>query len=62
MEDIEIGCEVFASTPLAIGIENLHGEKTWIPRSQISDYTGEDLEEATSIFIPEWLATEKELI
>ncbi len=36
--------------------------EVWVPKSQISDY-GEDRQgNTTSIFIPEWLAEEKDLI
>ena len=62
MSDIEIAVEVEANTDKAIMVENLKGEKVWIPKSQISDYSGENLDEAESIFIREWLAGEKDLI
>lgn len=61
-DDIEIGVEVHRHTSNAIQVEDMHGIFVWIPRSQISDYSGESVEEAESIFIPEWLAIDKGLI
>lgn len=63
--DIEIDCEVRAVTRDAIQIHD--GKRTaWIPKSQISDWTGGPDDApgpgTTSIFIPEWLATDKGLI
>ncbi len=64
MSDIEIACEVRARTTKALLIFDGKTE-VWIPLSQISDYTEErDFVgvKITSIFITEWLATEKGLI
>lgn len=61
MSDIEIDVEIIATTPNAIYVENLKGDGSWIPRSQISDYSGSE-EKPDSIFIGEWLATQKDLI
>lgn len=60
MPDIEIAVEVRVRTPKAFLIYD--GKKEcWIPRSQISDYSGEE-DSPETIFIPEWLAMKKELI
>jgi len=60
-EDIEIAVEVKARTDLAILVSDGKTEE-WIPKSQISDYTGEDVDQATTIFIPEYLALKKGFI
>lgn len=60
MSDIEIEIEVTARADNALRVFNGKVE-TWIPRSQISDYTG-DADSPETIFIPEWLAFKKELI
>lgn len=58
--DIEIAVEVRHETDKAIQI--FDGKNVvWIPRSMISDYS-ETGGKITSIFISEWLATEKGLI
>lgn len=57
--DIEIACEIRAESAKAYLVYDGKTE-VWIPKSQVSD----DCEEngkITSIFIPEWLATEKGL-
>ncbi len=60
MSDIEIQVETKARTPKAILVTD--GKTTcWIPRSQISDYSGDE-DNPESIFISEWLAGEKGLI
>lgn len=59
-KEIEIACTVKHETDKAMLIND--GDKdVWIPKSKITDYseTGNVIE---SIFIPEWLALEKELI
>jgi len=57
---IEIDVEVVAETPKAMLITD--GKKeVWIPRSQIKDYS-EESGKVTSIFLTEWMATEKGLI
>lgn len=64
-EPVEIKCEVRVVTAAAIRI---HDGKidAWIPKSQVTDWSdGPDDAPGfgtTSIFIPEWLATEKGLV
>ncbi len=59
-KEVEIDCEVVGETDKAYKIND--GKVTcWIAKSQISDYT-ERNGNIVSIFIPEWLATEKELV
>ena len=62
-KDVEIECTVKAVTDRAILIHDGKHE-AWIPKSQISDYSGsDDLDTAVeSIFIPEWLAIERGLV
>lgn len=63
-KEIEIECTVRAQTAAAILIFDGKTE-CWIPKSQITDFTGEGDEPnltTTSIFISEWLATEKGLV
>lgn len=57
---VEIAVEVRLRTPKAFKIFDGKTE-CWIPRSQISDYSGDE-ESPETIFIPEWLATKKGLI
>ncbi len=59
---VEIDCVVRRSTDKAILINIGTPDDVWVPKSQVSDYCGESLETAESIFIPEWLATEKGLV
>lgn len=63
---IEIEVEVKRSTTLALLVET---DKTltdvWVPKSVIDDYTSTSGEldiTVTSIFVPEWMATEKGLV
>lgn len=61
---VEIEVQVRAQTAAAILINDGKTE-CWIPKSQISDFTGDGDEPeltTTSIFISEWLATEKGLV
>lgn len=60
MKDIEIAVEVRAETPKALLVFDGKTE-VWIPKSQIHDQ-GEDKGQITSIFITEWLATQKGLL
>ena len=60
MSDIEIAVEIRARTDKALLVYNGDVE-AWVPRSQISDYTG-DSESPETIFISEWMANEKGLI
>lgn len=57
---IEIAVDVVAETQKAM-LVNDGKQDVWIPRSQIKDYC-EEKGKVTSIFITEWLATEKGLI
>ena len=60
MADIEIAVDVQARTPKALKV--FDGKVTcWIPRSQISDYVGEE-DNPETIFIPEYIALDKGLI
>lgn len=63
---VEIECAVVRTTDSAILIDHGGRSNVWIPRSQINDYTpgpeGDGVEHCESIFIPEWLATEKGLV
>ena len=52
---VTIDAEVLLETQLAVMVENLDGEKVWLPKSQI-EVNGDEIE------LPEWLATDKELI
>jgi len=60
VSDIEIAVEIRARTPKALLVTDGSVER-WIPRSQISDYVGDE-DSPESIFISEWLANEKGLI
>lgn len=57
--DIEIDVEIHAETDLAYLVYDGKVE-VWIPKSQITDYS-EERGVITSIFISEWLATQKGL-
>ena len=64
---IEIAVKVKAKTGKAILVDHGGNEEVWVPLSQIEDYCGsDDIEKSpygvTSIFIPEWLATEKGIL
>jgi hypothetical protein len=59
--DVEIEVEVRAETPKALLVYNGSTE-VWVPKSQIRDQCENDLGTITSIFISEWLATEKGLV
>lgn len=58
---IEIEIEEVARTELAVLVTDGKVEE-WIPLSMISDYTEDEHEKYTSIFIAESLAFEKGLI
>jgi len=60
MPEIEIAIEVRARTDKALLVSDGTIE-CWIPRSQISDYVGDE-DSPETIFISEWLANEKGLI
>lgn len=57
---VEISCEKKAETEAALLI-NDGTEEVWIPKSQIEEIEDED-KEVMTIYIPEWLATENNLI
>ena len=63
--EVEIAIEIITTTQDAILVESLGDDPSWIPKSQISDYACggcDDINKATSIFIPEWLAIDKDLL
>lgn len=60
MSDIEVAIEVKTRTQKALLVTDGQVE-CWIPRSQISDYVGDE-DSPETIFISEWLANEKGLI
>ena len=62
-KEVELDVKVKLVTDKAIQIETERGTN-WVPKSQITDYSGSELldHNVTSIFIPEWLASEKGLI
>ena len=60
-QEIEIACEVVARTASAWLISD-GTRQVWIPESQIVDHEETSAGVITSIFIPEWLAMERELI
>jgi len=65
-QDIEIAVVVKRTTDRAILVEHGMPGEVWIPISQISDWCdGPDKAPGmgtTSIFIPEWLATDKGMV
>ena len=65
-QDVEIDVVVKHATDKAILVNHGAPESVWIPISQISDWCdGPDHAPGTgttSIFIPEWLATEKGMV
>jgi len=61
-KDVEIEIDsVKHETDLAILI-SVEDKEYWIPKAIISDECRDDDDVLTSIFIPEWLATEKGLV
>lgn len=62
--EVEIECKVVGSTENALRIDYGGKEPVWIPRSQITDYSPDTDDDSAieSIFLPEWLATEKGLL
>lgn len=62
--DVEIACVVKRVTEKAILINHGALEEVWIPKSQITDFApdGDLGYKTTSIFISEWLATEKGIL
>lgn len=55
---VEVEVEVLRHTAAAIEVEHERGT-CWVPKSQVSDWTGRTVDVATTIFVPEWLATAK---
>lgn len=64
MKDIEIAVVVKRTTERALLVNFGVREEVWVPKSQISDWSGSEYldHEVDSIFIPEWLAKEKGMI
>lgn len=60
--EVEIEIVVKRSTDRAILVNHGVPKEEWVPISQISDYIGDSVHTAESIFIPEWLAHEKGMI
>lgn len=60
-KDIEIAVEVRGETDKALRVYDGKHE-VWIPKSQISDQSEDRNGKIETIFIPEWLASEKGLI
>ena len=60
-KDVELEVEIRAETPKALLVFDGRTE-VWVPKSQIRDQCENDLGTITSIFISEWLATEKGLV
>ena len=60
MSDVEIAVEIRARADKAFLVFDGKTE-CWLPRSQISDYVGDE-DSPETIFIPEWLALDKGLI
>ena len=58
--DVEIACEVRVKTEMAYLIYD-GKQEVWIPKSQIHDEC-EEKGKIVSIFISEWLATQKGLV
>jgi hypothetical protein len=60
---VELEVQVLVHTPMALRVATEKGQ-AWVPRSQVTDWSPghADMEDATSIFIPQWLAEEKGLV
>ena len=62
MSTIELAVDIIAKTEKAV-LVNSGIKESWIPLSQIDDYTDElTVGKSITIFISEWLAETKELI
>lgn len=63
-KEVELEITVKAVTERALLVTTDGDNEAWIPKSQITDYSGSENLDArvTSIFISEWLATEKGLV
>ncbi len=62
--DIEIAVQVRTVTEKAMLVSGDGETYVWVPKSQIADWSGsEELgAKVETIFLPEWLATEKGLV
>lgn len=63
--DIEVAVQVIAVTSKAVLVDHGGKSQCWIPKSQISDWAppSEEVDSGTtSIFISEWIATEKGIL
>lgn len=61
IKQVEINCDIRATTDKAYLVYNGSVE-AWVPKSLVSDYTEEPDGHISSVFIPEWLAEDKELV
>lgn len=63
-QDVELAVTVKVVTDKAILVSTDGTNQVWLPKSQITDWSGsEELDHTTtSIFLPEWLATDKGLV
>lgn len=60
-KEVEISCEIRRETEKAFLVYDGKRE-VWVPKSQITDYGETSPGVVYSIFLPEWLAIEKELV
>lgn len=62
--EVELEVRVRAVTDKAMLVSTDGTNQAWLPKSQITDWSGsEELDSnTTSIFVPEWLAVEKGLV
>ena len=62
--DVELDVKVKAVTDKAILVSTDGTNQVWLPKSQITDWSGSDELDSstTSVFVPEWLAIEKGLV
>lgn len=57
MYNVTLKLEIHRETELAVMVKNEKDQAVWLPKSQIEIW-----EEAGEIEMPEWLATDKELV
>jgi|Cruoilmetagenom7_1024161.scaffolds.fasta_scaffold37309_3 hypothetical protein len=64
MGQVWIAVEIKHETEAAILVDHGMGEDTWVPKSQILDYSEDSycIGDAIEIELPEWLANEKGMI
>ena len=60
--DVEIAVIVKRSTDRAVLVNHGVRDEVWVPKSQVNDFTGDTIDTAESIFVPEWLAIEKGMV